>query len=629
MLYSKIRKWIGKEEYRLRLFIMLRQLSIVFLLFQICRLIFFLLNHSFFYPLKSEYVVNSFFYGMQYDMSAIVKYNSFYILGVLIPSAALFQRTYYRNLINSIFISLNSLAIFLSVSDIEYFKFSNKRTTYEFIYYPQTMHTEMLRLIPVYLIQYWYLLIVVIAMIYIIIRIRFTKNIGSEIELKESHPGRKFILLSLVLIILAILARGIGKSELKSSDCERISAVEYNSLITNTPFVLLEYHLKDKDSDMRFDHMKAYNTERAYVSSAPIRSMNVVIIILESFSREYIGSLNGNKGATPFLDSLISQSYVCSSAYANGRTTLQALPAILCSEPSLGELPVALNLDRERNLNSLAEILSQEGYSTSFFYGARNGNLGINNFAREAGFRSYYGMNEYGTKKHESAWGVFDDEFLPFAAMTMNTFREPFLSCVLTLSSHSPFEIPKKFGNKFKEQPNSQLRSIAYTDYSLAQFFHLVSQSDWYSNTLFVITADHASYSYSARYNSKTGTFAIPILYFCPNDSLLKGAFDSVTQQCDIMPTILDYLHYSGKFESIGNSILSHSEERFAVMKLQNQYQYFTDEIFIDMSEDGKLNSAYKIKNGEFLFTDLSGYYNKQHEEELTKLQTLVNHSIK
>jgi phosphoglycerol transferase MdoB-like AlkP superfamily enzyme len=608
---------------------MLRQLCIILLLFQICRLLFFIVNYSFFYPLKTEYAVNSFFYGIQYDLSAIVKYNSFYILGVLIPPAILFQKTYYKTLINTIFISLNSLAIFLLVSDIEYFRFSNKRTTYEFIYYLQTMQTEMLRLIPAYIIQYWYLFIIVIAMIFIISRIRFVKNYSNGISLKEASPRRKFILLGLVLLFLGVLVRGIAKSELKSSDCERITPVEYNSLITNTPFVLIEYYLRDKHTNIRFDKLKPYYTERKYISSAQFRPLNVVIIILESFSKEYIGSLNGNKGATPFLDSLIKQSYICSSAYANGRTTLQALPAMLCSEPSLGELPVAFTMDRKRNLNSIAEILSMEGYGTAFFYGARNGNLGINNFAREEGFRSYYGMNEYTTKSQVSAWGVFDDEFLPFAAKTMNTFREPFISCVLTLSSHSPFEIPKKFDDKFREQPNSQLRSIAYTDYSLAQFFHQVSHYSWYSNTLFVISADHASYSYSARYNSKTGTFAIPILYFCPSDALLEGNYDSVTQQCDIMPSILDYLHYNGKFESVGNSIFSHSEEHFAVMKLQNQCQYITDGFFIDMSENGSLKNAFKMKNNEFLFDNLPVSGNKKLEAKIVELQALVNYSLK
>jgi phosphoglycerol transferase MdoB-like AlkP superfamily enzyme len=211
----------------------------------------------------------------------------------------------------------------------------------------------------------------------------------------------------------------------------------------------------------------------------------------------------------------------------------------------------------------------------------------------------------------------------------MDSFREPFVSCILTLSSHSPYDLPKEFNDKFNEQPNAQLRSIAYTDYALEQFFKKVSHNSWYSNTLFVISADHASFSYSPGYYTKTGTFAIPILYFCPNDSLLKRTYESVTQQCDIMPTILDYLHYPLKFESVGSSIFSHSKEHFAVMKLQNQYQFFNNEFFINMSEDGSLKSACALKDAEFQFTDLSRSGNKEIEAEITKLQTLVNYSLK
>lgn len=608
---------------------MLRQLGIILLLFQICRIVFYSVNYSFFYPFKFGYAVNSFFYGFQFDISAIVKYNIIYIAAVLLPKATLFQKKFYRKLINTLFISLNAAALFLSITDIEYVKFTNKRTTYELAYYLQTMRLELLKLIPAYMIQYWNLLILLIVMIFIIIRIRFTPLYLRNNELKESGIQIRVVLFGLMLIVLVVLGRGTGKSGLKSSDCEQITPVEYNSLITNTPFVLIEYFMKDKDTYTEFGQLQPFDAERKYTSVAPFRSMNVVIIILESFSKEYVGSLNGNKGATPFLDSLMKQSYVCRSAFANGRTTLQALQAILCSEPSLGEIPVALNMGRNRNMNPIAGILSKAGYTTSFFYGARNGNLGINNFAREIGFKSYFGMNEFGANKHESAWGVFDHEFLPYVASTINTFSEPFVSCILTLSSHSPFELPEKFNDKFKEQPHAQLRSIAYTDYSLSQFFQQVSKYNWYSNTLFVISADHASYSYSPEYNSKTGTFAIPILYFCQGDLLLRGNNDSVTQQCDILPSILDYLHYSGNFESVGSSIFQHTKEHFAVMKLQNQYQYFNDEFFIDLSEDGSLRSASRTKRNEFLLENVTASDKKKLEAEITKLKTIVNYSLK
>ena len=42
---------------------------------------------------------------------------------------------------------------------------------------------------------------------------------------------------------------------------------------------------------------------------------NVVIIILESFSKEYVGYYNNGKGYTPFLDSLINYSLVMERAY--------------------------------------------------------------------------------------------------------------------------------------------------------------------------------------------------------------------------------------------------------------------------------------------------------------------------
>ncbi|NVO18666.1 MAG: LTA synthase family protein [Bacteroidetes bacterium] len=626
-------KLIQREEYYLRLSLLIRQVAVLVVLFQVCRLIFFIINFNFFNPFKFEYEVNSFFYGTQYDLSAIIKYNCLYILCVLLPGTTLFRKTNYRKSINILFIGLNTAALIISLSDCEYFKYANKRTTYEFIYFLRTMNMELFKLIPVYLIQYWYLLILLLAMLIILVRFRFTKNHSQSGELKQSSPFTRIFFTVSMLILMFFLSRGFSKSPLRSSDCERITPVEYNVLITNTPFVLIEYQLLNTGEYKGLVNLKMIDPERSYASSSPFRPLNVVIIILESFSKEYIGSLNGNQGATPFLDSLIQQGYLCSSAYANGRTSLQALPAILCGEPSLGEAPLVLKTGRIRDMNSIAEILSSKGYGTSFFYGARNGNLGINNFARDAGFQHYYGMDEYNSGGKESAWGVFDDEFLGFAANTMKTYHKPFLSCILTLSSHSPFEIPGKYKDKFKEQPNPQLRSIAYADYSLAQFFRQVSHYCWYSNTLFVISADHASCSYSSSYNTRNGAYAIPILYFCPGDSLLKGKNHQVTQQCDILPSVLDYLHYPKTFESVGSSIFSPKGQHFAIMKFQDQFQYIDDEFILNMSENGSLTSAYKMKGGNIFPVDLTATNNKKQEAEISNaednLKSVVNYSLR
>ena len=104
--------------------------------------------------------------------------------------------------------------------------------------------------------------------------------------------------------------------------------------------------------------------------SAQFKKLNVVLLILESFGKEHIGFFNKDlengtyKGYTPFLDSLIEQSYTFTRSYANGRKSIDALPSVITGIPSIGE-PFVLSIYSGNKTTSLAKLLSDEGYETS------------------------------------------------------------------------------------------------------------------------------------------------------------------------------------------------------------------------------------------------------------------------
>ena len=624
MPFFKIKEQIKQDDYLFRIYHLLKQMIVLLTIFEISRFVFLISNINYFHPLQKINIFQVFLHGIHFDISAIIKLNCLYIILFLIPNTRLINNRYYRILLNTFFIVLNSLAVFLNTIDIEYFKYANKRITYELFYYYNTMGIEFIKLLPFYLLQYWYLFIFFLVAIIVIYKIRISnKNIFS----KKLSGIKKAILLITFFLFIAFITRGWKGSSLNSNGIKQFIPIEYGTLVTNTPFVIIEYYLEDRhiNNPSCLDSDNMINLEKNYNPTDNVKKQNVVVIILEGFSKEYIGCLNNNAGYTPFLDSLIEQSLVCKNAYANGRTTLEALPAILYSLPTLGESPIALSLDRLRNFNSLPKLLNSEGYSSSFFYGARNGNLGINNFAREAEFNKYYGKHEYGSTNEDSPWGIFDDDFFKFFLSKIDSFQQPFFSCLLTLSSHSPFSIPQKFQNKFSNISNIHLRSVSYTDYCLQDFFQKASKKNWFNNTLFVIVADHTSYSYSNKYRSKSGLFSIPIIYFSPTDPKIKGNFDLVSQQCDIMPTILNYLNYEKKFLSFGNSILAKNSDHFAVMKLYNQYQYIDESSLINLDSDFQLLHAYNPKKDKLTLDDISNSSKHNFNFEMNKLISLIN----
>jgi phosphoglycerol transferase MdoB-like AlkP superfamily enzyme len=303
------------------------------------------------------------------------------------------------------------------------------------------------------------------------------------------------------------------------------------------------------------------------------------VIILESFSKEYIGGLNKTidngryKGYTPFLDSLIKESLVFTSAFANGKRSIEAIPAVLAGIPSLMNDAYITSMYAGNNINSIASVLKKRNYSSAFFHGGTNGTMGFDAFAKLASFDKYYGRTEYNNDKdYDGKWGIFDEPFLQYMAGVLDKSPKPFIAGVFTLSSHHPYKVPDKYASIFPKGKLPIHQSIYYSDYSLRKFFNKLSQMSWFDSTLFVITADHTSELSFPQYETRVGMYCVPIIFYQHNSGL-KGNCETVIQQADITPTILDYLNCDVPFVAFGESALDSSENHFAISFVNETYQ--------------------------------------------------------
>lgn len=333
-----------------------------------------------------------------------------------------------------------------------------------------------------------------------------------------------------------------------------------------------------------------YSPVHAYNFENGMDKKNVVIIILESFSREFIGAFNKQlengtyKGYTPFLDSLIEHSLVFPNAFANGRKSIDAMPSIITSIPAL-VLPYISSEYASNKVKGLPAILGEQGYSSAFFHGAPNGSMGFQSFAQLSGFDRYRGKTEYNNDAdYDGIWGIWDEPFFQFYANEMSAMEEPFFTTIFSLSSHHPFKIPEQYEGAFPKGTMPIHQCVGYTDNALRQFFKTASKQKWFKNTLFVITADHNTICHYDKYKNNAGAFAIPLIFFSPG-SELKGADSSVAQQTDIMPTVLHHLKYSKPFIAFGNNLLA-DDNRFAINFWSENYQLITDSLAIHF--DGK-----------------------------------------
>jgi phosphoglycerol transferase MdoB-like AlkP superfamily enzyme len=372
-------------------------------------------------------------------------------------------------------------------------------------------------------------------------------------------------------------------------------------ILLNTPFSILTTLSKKGLEKKKYfpleEAIQIFPIQHQYnFPDSSFRNMNVVIILLESFSREYSGYLNNYSGYTPFLDSLMKKSSLMTQAFSNGRRSIDAVPSINISIPSLMNNPFITSPYSSNKIHSLAHILKTEGYTTSFFHGASNGSMNFDAFASLSGFDNYYGRTEYNNEKDfDGKWGIFDEPFLQFFANKLSSFQQPFFAMEFTISSHHPYTIPEHYKGKFKEGPLKIQKVVNYTDYALQKFFATVSKTNWYKNTIFVILADHPAQSVDATdnldlnkndkidkqlvkyYKSTVGRFAIPILYFVPSDTTIIGQKNLTTQQIDLLPSILNYLKYNKKFVSFGSSIFDSTAKHVSVEYFNNLFQITED----------------------------------------------------
>jgi phosphoglycerol transferase MdoB-like AlkP superfamily enzyme len=295
---------------------------------------------------------------------------------------------------------------------------------------------------------------------------------------------------------------------------------------------------------------------------------NIVLIILESFGRDYCGFLNKESRFTPFLDSLSKHSLVFPNAYSSGTTSMESIPAIFASIPSLLEVPYINSTFQNNSIYGIHHYLGQNKYNCSFYYGAQNGSMGFDNFLRISGEIDYFGIDEYPNSDNDfdGNWGIWDQEYLQYFNTELSKKQEPFFSSVFTLTSHDPYQIPSNYKSIFKGGQLPIYKAVQYSDHALKLFFQKASKQKWFDNTVFIITADHPSHSVNEYYYTPTGKYEIPLLIYAPK-LINPGISDKISaSHTDIMPSIMSLAGIKKPFFAFGKSLFD-STQRYPINK--------------------------------------------------------------
>ncbi|HEY3369286.1 MAG TPA: LTA synthase family protein [Prolixibacteraceae bacterium] len=611
--------------------VLLYRIGLLMVFYSFCRILFYLFNTTSFPKVTFFSFLTIMKGGLMFDISALLYLNAIYILLFLLPFEFTFSNWFQKGL-KWLFMVVNGVGIAFNLIDIVYYRYILKRTTAS-TFDVAAFDAGNSKLIMRFFYDFWYIPVIFIVML-VLFAALYSKFKPRPFRFR--HPFVYFLsgipIIALVAGLSVMGMRGGWRHSTRPITMNNAGAFvttpEEMSLVQNTPFCIFRTWGKKAFERKSYFSSEA-ELERIYTpvhrpdSLGEARKNNVVIIILESFSRAFVGSLNPqfedphDRIFTPFLDSLIQQSLVFTNAFANGRKSIDAIPSVTASIPAL-VLPYVISERSGNNINSIASLLSVQGYQTAFFHGAPNGSMGFDAFTKIAGYHQYFGRNEYGKEgDFDGVWGIWDEPFFQYFAQGMNKMHEPFATTLFSVSSHHPYEVPLKYKGKFPEGKMPIDKCISYTDHSLQKFFDTARKMPWFKNTLFVITADHAVDCGIKEYYTSVNYFAIPIIFYTPDGSL-KGVDQGLAEQIDIMPTILSYLNYPYPYVAFGHNLFDPNNQRFVINYIQDAYQFLSGDFAFYMMDD-KLTAIYNRKVDPELQQNLLGTVDLSDQIQLQK----------
>ena len=631
-------------------------LMLAYVVYFLARVFYLLLNYSYFaIDMTYGHLLDLFLGGLVFDTSAILVTNIPYIVLMLLPWHGKETRL-YQQVCRWVFILINGLALCINLCDAVYFRYTMRRTTTT-IFNEFSNEGNLGSIIFKEVLNHFYLVFIFGVIVWALYKLYRSTRLRQRHYVWWQYDIA--MLLSLLFVAPFTVAGIRGGFTTAVRPITISNANQYAdhpieaALVLNTPFSIYRTigknvfvvpdYFNPEDLEVIFspihqplpdslpDSLSTLPDSLSTLHSPLFTKKNVVVLIVESFGREYIGALNRSledglyRGYTPFVDSLIDRSVTFAHSYCNGRKSIDGMPSILSSIPMFVE-PFFLTPASMNHVSGIARLLADEGYQTAFFHGAQRGSMGFQAFAHATGFQEYYGREDFnadtrfgGDSDFDGTWAIWDEPFLQYYAAKMSDMKEPFMTAVFTASSHHPYEVPEKYKDVYPEEGISIHKCIRYTDMAISKFFQRVSSEPWFQNTIFVLTSDHTNLSDHEYYQTDLGGFCSPIIIYEPgNGARIPEIQDKIAQQIDILPTVMGMLHYPKPYFAFGIDLFNtKAEDTWAVNYLNGVYQFVKKDHVLQF--DGEKTVGVYALNDSLMRNNLNGHlpYQPWMEQEL------------
>lgn len=583
------------------------RIVLLYAVLMLCRTAFYLYNAAVLGPLTWAEAGPLLAGALKFDTASIIYADGAFILLSLLP-LRLRERRWYRAVQFWYYVAVNAVLVAATnLADTVYFRYTQKRFTADEVFFAD--NDNSLQLVGKFMAENWYLVLLWIALI-ALLAWGYRRKVREESLFNRGwayYIGNTAVLAAAVGLSIAGVRGGMTRMTrpitLSNATLYTADSGKANLILSN-PFCILrtigsagsvkyKKYFAPEELPRRFTPVH----QPADSAAVDLTGRNVVVFIMESMSAEHSAYLCPEvyadrevKGFTPFLDSLMQNGLVFRQMYANGTRSIQAMPSVLGSIPSF-RTPFVLMPQSLGESRQLPAMLADKGYATAFFCGSEHGSMGFGAYARSAGVDRLVSREDYearhGTEDFDGYWGIWDEPFLQFTGEELAAMPEPFFAALFTLSSHHPFVVPEQYAATLPDGYTRIHKGVAYDDQAFRRFFHRFSGEEWFRRTIFVFVADHvSSEKFAEKTRSYPGNMHIIGFIYTP-DGALQGEVREVTQQLDIMPTVLGLTGNTEPYFAFGRDVLNEPQRPRWSVSYDGKFRALTGEGAVVLDDSG------------------------------------------
>lgn len=421
----------------------------------------------------------------------------------------------------------------------------------------------------------------------------------------------------LLVVAIAFLNLGLAESErpqLLTRSFDREYLVKY---IGTYNYHLYDIYLQTKTTAQRaladgseladIENYVRANYKDANEEMAGIaEGKNVILISMESLQSFVINNTLNGEEVTPFLNSLIKDSYYFENFYhqvGQGKTS----DSEFIVENSLYPLDrgAVFFTNAENEYTSMAEAVSEAGYTTASLHPNNKTFWNRNAMYESLGYDIFYDIDSYEvTEENSVGWGLKDKEFFSQSIAHLKELQatgNPFYAKFITLTNHHPYTLDEEDATIGKYDSNSKtlnsyFQTVRYMDEALEQFFTQLKEEGLYEDSIIVMYGDH--YGISENHNTAMAQYLdketitpydsvqlqrVPLIIHIPGQE--GKTISTVSGQIDLKPTILNLLGLEAN-EGIqfGSDVFSEEKLEFTVLRdgsfITDEYVYTQETLY-------------------------------------------------